>query len=470
MDAALMVMALLLAGQTPWTPDRYQTPPPAAAPTYDRYQLPSRPGTTGVSPPPSIADRARAAVTETATTLRDGVEAGIQATSEQITRGSEQLYDNSRTAGQEFAQEFQQWAGGAAPEFAPLNTYPRSTAGQPTSGRGPVSNPFVTATPAQPAAPKSRGGFAPPPWAGATPTTEPEWATESAAPVSTDRMAALGAGPAQIDRGWTSIRSDLAPPKLLLPQLMNSTEPPATRQQAAAASGPSFPAFGNQPQTVRAATIQSQQAPAAADATDDGWALGWGPNAAQPATIGRYDTQPATSRQQPQPALPAVAARPENKQSATQTAQSQPFDPWGDSDPWAEPANAQPGPPQSAPSASSPQAPAPSGPVLPQVATGTGDVPPVGTAANQGGGVGPAASAGAAVTTSATPAIANAQPVAPKTGDEAPWVPLLVVSLSLAGSIGANLFLGWSYMDARQKYRALVQKTANTFRRKAAAA
>jgi hypothetical protein len=48
-------------------------------------------------------------------------------------------------------------------------------------------------------------------------------------------------------------------------------------------------------------------------------------------------------------------------------------------------------------------------------------------------------------------------------------VPLLVVSLSLAGSIGANLFLGWSYMDARQKYRNLIQKTANKFRRTATA-
>jgi hypothetical protein len=66
--------------------------------------------------------------------------------------------------------------------------------------------------------------------------------------------------------------------------------------------------------------------------------------------------------------------------------------------------------------------------------------------------------------TAATPADA------PKSGNEPPWVPLLVVSLSLAGSLGANLFLGWSYIDARQKYRSLVQKTANKFRRVPAAA
>jgi hypothetical protein len=50
-------------------------------------------------------------------------------------------------------------------------------------------------------------------------------------------------------------------------------------------------------------------------------------------------------------------------------------------------------------------------------------------------------------------------------GEQPPWMPLLVVSLSLAGSLGANLFLGWSYLDARQKYQSLVRKTADTFRR-----
>jgi hypothetical protein len=49
-------------------------------------------------------------------------------------------------------------------------------------------------------------------------------------------------------------------------------------------------------------------------------------------------------------------------------------------------------------------------------------------------------------------------------------MPRLVVSLSLAGSLGANLFLGFSYLDARQKYRSLVHRTAGKLRRSAAAA
>jgi hypothetical protein len=56
------------------------------------------------------------------------------------------------------------------------------------------------------------------------------------------------------------------------------------------------------------------------------------------------------------------------------------------------------------------------------------------------------------------------------TGTEQKWMPMLLVSLSLAGSLGANLFLGFSYLEARQKYASLVRKTANSFRRSASAA
>lgn len=50
-------------------------------------------------------------------------------------------------------------------------------------------------------------------------------------------------------------------------------------------------------------------------------------------------------------------------------------------------------------------------------------------------------------------------------GEERPWLPLLLVSLTLIGSLSANFFLGWSYMDARQRYSSLVYRTASAFRR-----
>jgi hypothetical protein len=53
---------------------------------------------------------------------------------------------------------------------------------------------------------------------------------------------------------------------------------------------------------------------------------------------------------------------------------------------------------------------------------------------------------------------------------EQPWVPMVLAVIGLAMSFAANLYLGASYLDARQKYQSLVRKTADTFRRVSAAA
>ncbi len=60
----------------------------------------------------------------------------------------------------------------------------------------------------------------------------------------------------------------------------------------------------------------------------------------------------------------------------------------------------------------------------------------------------------------------------PTTGNGEPqqWGTLLVALLALAGSLAGNVYIGWSYLDARQKYQALVRRTADTFRRTKVAA
>jgi hypothetical protein len=62
---------------------------------------------------------------------------------------------------------------------------------------------------------------------------------------------------------------------------------------------------------------------------------------------------------------------------------------------------------------------------------------------------------------------ATQQTTATPPADEVPWKPLLGVSLALAGSVGANFFLGMSYADARRRYRSLVAKTTHAFQKEA---
>jgi hypothetical protein len=68
----------------------------------------------------------------------------------------------------------------------------------------------------------------------------------------------------------------------------------------------------------------------------------------------------------------------------------------------------------------------------------------------------------------ATPASPTAQAAAPK--EELPWWPFVGVNMGLVGSLAANLFLGWSYADARHKYRTLVRKTTHAFQKSAGVA
>jgi hypothetical protein len=481
------------AGQPGWESNTSTPPAATAPPRYDRYATPQ-----GVQPPPGVIDRGRTAVVETGNTLREGVEAGFEAADREFQNGTQQAMDSARNAGQDLANQFKGWAGTQSDTAPPAATNyqnssqslqplvgtspqpPAAAAPRSTSTRGQISNPFAPATPAATATnTKSRTGVAPPPsWAGAGATgTDFDMEFNDVPPLP--RVADLGTRAPRAEGGWTSISSSTVPPSMPVPQLSNTprsnsqavsspfnttpvaTAPPAssTRSEAVTA-GPGFPATitanpSNDHSLLSGTTSGSRtssQAPP--PVSEEDFQIGWGDTPAkspQQATIGsRYNNAavqaPPTSAS---PGAATITKSPSNTPTAGQPQASQPvgtpgFDPFDNKDFFGD-AGQRASPPAS--HAASTQAAA-------SPANGAAQPPSAPPATGQS----------ATTVTTAAPAASTA------TGTEQPWMPLLVVSLSLAGSIGANLFLGWSYMDARQKYRHLVQKTANQFRRAVSAA
>jgi hypothetical protein len=410
------------AGQGTWSPDQYNSaPPPAsqgATSTYDRYgQLPAT-AATGVSPPPSVIDRAQTAVTETGSALRDGVEAGIEAANQQFSRAGEQVMDATRNAGDEFSRQLQGFAKDPVGQMQSTTNSARSVP--------QATNPFAAAPSSQPAATaaRSQGNVAPPPW----PQTGAQNSVPMANASNQTQAAAPGITPVRTESGWTSIGSNVAAPPLIIPR--SAAAPADSAPMRVANGGPSFPASS--------------------------WDTG---GAGASATISRGGNLPPVENT----ARDLVPVQPQPGQSAqpSQPAASTMDDPWA-RDFWGQGPQTQTAGqiPQNAPSTAAtvrnPAAEWQTGagqptliPTLPANQTLTGNP-------NNGFGTTGAQNPLPADTTQNPPKVA---------GDEPPWLPLLLVSLSLMGSLSANLFLGWSYLDARQKYRSLVRKTADTFRR-----
>jgi hypothetical protein len=244
------------------------------------------------------------------------------------------------------------------------------------------------------------------------------------------------------ESGWTSIGSQVAAPRLLIPTLTTVANAPQFGSAPLRGSSLSAPALGG------------DVAPPAGGA--DSWATGWDSNAATgQATISRASDGRYAARDDI--AVQATNPPPQDRSQPTNSW----ADLWGDGDPWEDTSQTQvtgqPAQQQSSTIASVPNRSSTSSqpPLLAPPANNLNvstTAPPV---IAQGG-------TAAAATTDSTPLT--------RPGSQPPWLPLLVVSLSLAGSLGANLYLGWSYLDARLKYSTLVRKTADKFRRAATAA
>jgi hypothetical protein len=430
------------AGQSSWAPDGLGPPPAStSAPTtpsaYDRYAPPTNTPPPGVAPPPGVLDRAQAAVTETGTALSDGLEAGIQAANQQFSQTGEQMLDAARNAGQEFGRQLQGMANDSAGQLQSNANQLRSATEQAVGNVGnqlqPAANPFaVPSSQAAPSSPRTASNVAPPPWPpSSVPVANASGAGQSVSPTTS---------PVRSGSAWTMIDSRVAPPPLIIPQLATTATNTDGQQPRATGGGPSFPPSGD---------------------LTDGWGTG---RAGAPATIGREGTLPSsTGTGQSADLVPVERVQGQNATASQPAANGWDDlwsrDPWGQTPPTSPPGQLSQDPRNNMPAMRDAAAEW-------QTGTNSGISPPSLPANQMQSGV--TTSPG---TVPADPRVLGSQapPPTTTTAEQPPWLPLLIVSLSLVGSLSANLFLGWSYMDARQKYRSLVRRTADRFRRAAAA-
>jgi hypothetical protein len=458
------------AGENGWTAGAPNAAPPPGASAYDRYAAPSTGSTIGVSPPPSVLERAQAAVTETGNTLREGIETGVQTADQQFSRAGAEMLDATRNAGQEFGQQLQEFARNPSQQLQStandLRVATQQTLGAVDNELQRV-NPFATSDAQGAGGGNSQRAVAPPPsWPSSAGHGSTLPATSATGETGLRGTESPGMAPTRTATGWTSIGTNVAPPPLAAPQLASSS---ASRGEngfpirMAGNNGPSFPASdarGVNGSITGPAQQQVQAPPSASN-----WANGWS-DAAGPvgATIGRSGNAPLNGNGSSESNLEAVQPLPGSQNS--QRAASTWDDPWQRNEqvvqaPRSAPANGGTrNDPHHAAATQNAGAEWQFGDWPPQSQSGTprGQVRSS-TSGNAFGSIPPDGTTNSGHLTASSPST-----------EQPPWLPLLVVSLSLVGSLSANLFLGWSYIDARQKYRTLVRKTADTFRRVAAPA
>jgi hypothetical protein len=416
------------------------TPPTITATPSNRYAYPQATYPQNTAPaasqPQSISGRTQNAFNETTTTLREGFNTGVRAAGNGISSAAQQTF---------------------------------GTSGYPSQS----TNPFTTQPAAPPAGATTRSNSAPPPWPTnpGTPAPPPASSWDSSTPVTpVDRSVLANPSPPPSSSGWSSIGSTIAAPPMLLPQMPAPTNSVAPLNTTSFDNGPSFttdsyrgqPSFGSGTNTSSQSspppsTIRPTAAPANWAATWDGSAEN---NSASMGRTANNQTRPASTRDSDFPTSPRLGT---NLQDTRNTV-AKPTDSWTD-DSWSR--NSQ-----------SPQ----NGVGASIGASKTGGIgsannyaptiqPPMNAQPNSPPSIGPIGGTPSFGAPNPNPlqqplTVNAAKPTqAPTNGEPQSWVTLLAAILGLAGSLAGNVYLGWSYLDARQKYQALVRRTADTFRR-----
>jgi hypothetical protein len=414
-----------------WAGDRYSPATPPGSHQFDQ-----RGATIGVEPirtaqaDPWTIDGAQQAATNAGNSLRDSVTSGIQQANQHLSQGGQQVRESAESASREFGQQLQSMTGLGGQSSPP----PAATS---ASGKSPSTWP------------------APPPLATSTQAPQLSSPASSASTTAT----------------WSSIQPQLAPPRLPIPTMTDSTRIASNPTLGSASTGPSFPP---PPATATAPPLHSVlSAPATSSqqSANQDWASVWGTSGTARAQASDADAGVGL-----EPVPPRVRTSAPPRTAATKTDS----DTWG----WADPP-ATSAPPKSderynqptasaqqsdlaadawanfSPSPNSPTndavADRPTPPAQPQVVARPTDEP----------SVSPSATIPMATIGVAPAGYQQLQQARAANGEEVPWKPLLAVSLALAASLGANFFLGVSYADARHRYLSLVAKTTHAFQKEA---
>lgn len=358
---------------------------------------------------PWTVENAQQSLNNTGNSLRNSVNSSIDDVTNQFNQTGQDLYNKSKDAASDFGNQLQNSMG--------LGSQPAAPA-------------------AMSAAPTGRYAPAPP-------------------PVSTPTSPAAG--------NWTTINPALAPPRLTPPPLANGVRVASNPAAGSTNIGPAFPP----PPTTSDSTQRSLLAnsPQGAVRESDGnWDSVWGNGPPAPATIGNED------------ATGMIPVTPRMRTAATNSSQPLSPPPSNSSGPTAAPLDPRYQSVNSSPPASVSNAGAddwanfkqsqenvfndPRMPAVSQQQPQAQQQQPM-MASQQNGQQPPPANQPAIQTANTNP-----PPVTVST-EEVPWKPLLAVSLALAGSLGANFYLGMSYAEARHRYRTLVAKTTHAFEKKA---
>ena len=399
-------------------------------------QYDQRGATIGAEPirtaqaPPWTLEGAGQTLDQAAGSVRNSVDSTLQQASQQFNHGGQEIIDRTNSAAREFGQELQNLTGlGSSPPP------PSTTVAPGAASSWPAPPPMVSSA--------------------ATPAPPPAIArTNDITPIES----------------WSSIRPELAPPPLATPPMSQSAADNSLRVASdpwatSTTTGPEFPPPPAKEPAQR--SLLTNPAKTEIRTAEQDWSSVWGtgsPTTAQTsdkdADAGMVPVPPrphaTTASRQPAPAAPpasatqpdttgwnwntnptpaTVTAKPEAKPKA---ASSESDDRYSQSPPQAVPNDA------------------------------------ANDAANLWRNFSPPAAEKAATTpigantAIAKPTQPNPTQEPPVAAEEVPWKPLLAVSLALAGSVGANFFLGMSYADARRRYRALVAKTTHAFQKETA--